>query len=74
MNWIKTADRMPEDRQDILFWNTEPIPFWHIEDGRLDCVEAGYYEDGVFWTECGDRVSEKYVTHWMPFPDPPEEE
>ncbi|MCK5643909.1 MAG: DUF551 domain-containing protein [Gammaproteobacteria bacterium] len=59
-SWIKTADRMPEPGLHILFW-----------DGEM--IDVGDYDDGLFHDlEGRDCLPECFVTHWMPFPEPPE--
>lgn len=71
MKWIKTADRMPEPNVDVLFFPS----LWNIKGDVQDRVEAGYYSrSGMFWMAHGEWVAEELVTHWIPFPDAPEEE
>jgi hypothetical protein len=60
-NWISVKDRLPEDDESYLVCDLvtgEYLP------------DRGFIEDGV-WHIFGDP--EFQVTHWMPFPPPPEE-
>jgi hypothetical protein len=74
--WISVNDRLPEDDGEYLV-------FWSLSiRGRSyrgvtckqfdDCI--GFYDEVE---EVGDiyrRESNDIVTHWMPLPEPPEEE
>ena len=59
-NWIKTSDRIPEPHTNIL----------HCDySGK---VNTGYYEGDSFIVIGGVRMKASHVSHWMPFPEPPE--
>lgn len=63
MKWMKCSERLPEvnDRIELLAWSGEY--YWvalHEKYGGFYCSINGLLIDGV--------------THWMPLPDPPEEE
>lgn len=62
--WISVEDRLPEPSESIsyLVW----------VDGRPDYV--GYWQLSYFNYEDGDEPEWDYldVTHWMPLPEPPE--
>lgn len=58
--WISVKDRLPDDNESYLVCDLvtgEYLP------------DRGFLEDGV-WHISGDP--EFKVTHWMPFPPPPE--
>jgi hypothetical protein len=59
MSWTHVGASLPDSDTDVIIC---------IEDGH---VEAGYH-DGKNWRWLsGGRVAIG-VTHWMPFPNPPE--
>ena len=58
--WIKAGKLMPDTDINVLI---------ATEDGE---VEAGY-DDGQDWRYLSGGKVEAEVTHWMPFPNPPEE-
>ena len=66
--WIPVTERLPEDRSDVLV-----VAYWHERWG----VYMGWCApERVAWSVhigIGDR-SDIAVTHWMPLPEPPEEE
>ena len=62
--WISVKDRLPEDDATYLVYgrNGYGIAF------------AIYYGDGE-WLTCDDLTNiTRFVTHWMPLPEPPKEE
>lgn len=77
--WISVEDRLPDDGVEVIFIETwEGLPnSWNMYIGwRLD---GGWKEQahsievhGDAWTS--HDVSDAYVTHWMPLPDPPGEQ
>jgi hypothetical protein len=58
--WINVGEAIPDSDTDVIV---------ATEDGH---VEAGYY-DGIDWRWLGAGVVQIGVTHWMSFPNPPEE-
>ena len=66
--WIPVEERLPEDRSDVLV-----VAYWHKRWG----VYMGWCApERAAWSVhvgIGDR-SDIAVTHWMPLPEPPEEE
>ena len=61
--WISVEDRLPEEPGEVLM----------VLHGRV-CI-AWYHIDGRFESGSGLVFSAgKAVTHWMPLPQPPEEE
>lgn len=61
--WISVGERLPEDDGYVLC---------HCNDGSSDIV-CMYHGDGDFVTPDLDCYT-GIVTHWMPLPQPPEEE
>jgi hypothetical protein len=68
MNWIKTADRLPECDSD------------GCSDELIICVDGEVFTGIRYW--CGfkifvDEMDADYqldeVSHWMPLPEPPED-
>ena len=76
MNWISVKDRLPEeDGIYIVYANDEGCSYgegiWY--DRVVTCAEWAFndwiwYEGSHEYSLCG------IVTHWMPLPEPPEEE
>ena len=62
--WINCDDKMPHDEQHVLIF--EPHCLSHAERGIGDTI----YFNGLFddYRENGSR----WVTHWMPLPEPPD--
>lgn len=60
--WISVKDRLPDDEKDVLCY---------LGDAILRFTTVGYLLDGE-WR--GDGFPLRYVTHWMPLPEPPKEE
>ena len=59
MEWISVKDRLPERMQLVIVCR---------KGGK---VEQGYRDVGDWWKVYGTRT--KYITHWMPLPEPPKE-
>lgn len=63
MDWISVKDRMPEDDATYLVYGRN----------GYGIVFAVYYGDGE-WLTCDDLTNiTRFVTHWMPLPEPPKE-
>ncbi len=63
MDWISIKNGLPEDNDDvIIYW-----PRW-----KLVCV--GHYDktDDSWRMDYDESSNEIEVTHWMPFPPPPQ--
>lgn len=59
--WIAVTDSLPDDDTTVLAY---------APDG-FDPVFTGFHE-GTIWRDTnGEVFSAGYVTHWMPFPEPP---
>lgn len=68
MTWIAVSKELPKDEQGVIFY----LPCFGI-------VEAGYYHaglGGIFVVGAMRTIAHKQddVSHWMPFPDPPNED
>lgn len=64
--WIPVEERLPEDpvKKVLVF-----VPHTHG-----DIVDAGRYLGADGWVLEGWHLTQNAVTHWMPLPEPPEEE
>lgn len=66
--WIPVEERLPEDRSDVLV-----VAYWHERWGAYMGWCAP--ERAAWSVHVGIRDrSDIAVTHWMPLPEPPEEE
>lgn len=59
--WIPVEERLPEEKQSVLV---------HYVDGWMP---VAFLLNGE-WYQSGGEKSWLSVTHWMPLPEPPEEE
>lgn len=58
--WLSVEEKMPDSDTDVIV---------AAEDGH---VEAGFH-DGRVWRWLNACQIDIDVTHWMPFPNPPED-
>lgn len=68
--WISCSERMPNDKQYVWCWGKSY--------GWTECdTFEGYYDwsRNKWWavTDDGEEPASK-VTHWMPLPEPPEQD
>lgn len=62
MEWISVKERLPDEVDTYLVY------------GRYGIEFALYYGDGE-WLTCEDLTNiTRFVTHWMPLPEPPKED
>lgn len=61
--WINVKDSLPKDSRDVLI---------HTEDYAI--TTGCYIRSSGEWWRTGNPCSRYTVTHWMPLPEPPEEE
>ena len=66
--WIPAEERLPEDRSDVLV-----VAYWHERWGAYMGWCAPERAAWSVHVGIGDR-NDVAVTHWMPLPEPPEEE
>ena len=66
--WIPVEERLPEDRSDVLV-----VAYWHERWGAYIGWCAPERAAWSVHVGIGDG-SDIAVTHWMPLPEPPEEE
>ena len=71
--WISVADKLPNDNKPVYVWLgrgselRSEIPFV----GKYDPFRSGAW---WIWGLDSDHRDNIKVTHWMPLPEPPEEE
>ena len=63
MDWISVKDSLPAP-------GTKALIVWKSRSGNME-VAMGYKTESA-WYLAGSRI--RSVTHWMPVPQPPEEE
>jgi hypothetical protein len=62
--WIKTADRLPPEYEDVLFTNGKEITMGYLL----------FYEGALIWWSYGDHeIDFDDIKYWMPLPKLPEE-
>lgn len=63
MSWISVKDRLPDKNGEYLA----------VTPNMRRKVNVAYFEDCV-WLPDERHFTTVKVTHWMPLPEPPEEE
>lgn len=73
--WISVKDRLPE-LPNGEGWKTRMV----IAADNRNCVAPMIYERAIIrrkpverWKYYWDRIADVEVTHWMPLPEPPED-
>jgi hypothetical protein len=62
MHWINVKDRLPNEA------------FWILCGGsKIGSVDHGCLIDGKFYMHGEKDKPMKWVTHWMPLPEPPKD-
>ena len=80
MKWISIDKRIPDNQQECLVCNRGHNPNHHIMEiliatYNLNNQDAWAWYLGMPVLRGQDNYLDRYsVTHWMPLPDPPEEE
>jgi hypothetical protein len=66
--WIPVSERLPEPETDVLIFRygcAEVMTYRYDRHGHLCFMD---FDDSGYWWE------RKGITHWMPLPEPPQEE
>ncbi|HHN8370981.1 TPA: DUF551 domain-containing protein [Morganella morganii] len=66
MEWVKVSERYPENGAVVLVVDV---------DGFIYLATHEYFSFQIITKEDGDLIETvaRFVTHWMPLPQPPEE-
>lgn len=67
MNWIKCSERMPKHKQRVIIASESGVAPGYYDDGRYLKKQVGKWYSG-------NRILGEGVTHWMPLPQPPQQE
>ena len=68
--WISVKDRLPEEKLNPYTGGYQEVICFI--DTRVGCDVRTYeFGRGHFWS--GLQEVDKYITHWMPLPEPPKE-
>lgn len=67
--WISVDDRLPEIAPPSVFGSDCVLGF---SDGEVDMVFYVALPKNARWRNCYDQIVG--VTHWMPLPQPPQQE
>ena len=63
--WIPVTERLPKDDSDVLAY---------LRIGEEGRIYPANYAKGVWWDCIFNTPATKTTTHWMPLPEPPEED
>lgn len=66
MKWIKCSERLPKEEQKTIVW---VVSGTYIRKPHLNtsCYSPDRNKDGF-------DIPDVEITHWMPYPEPPNEE
>lgn len=67
MKWISVTDNLPRINDVVLVYDK------HIEDVATGYISEFIGDRSVWIIDYGQSISDE-VTHWMPLPEPPNEE
>lgn len=70
--WIPVTERLPQEFVSVLVCIPCEHPFPTVKEAYLTNEEA--YLTNDYWVTKTSIFSDKDVTHWMPFPEPPKED
>lgn len=73
MKWISVEDQLPEVSHDYEYSDIVMV----CDDSQIGLARRFDYNKEGSWSECyyiGTDVNYNRITHWMPLPEPPEEE
>ena len=65
MEWINVHEQLPEPGQHVIAY-CHSYPKSYVSMVRFEKGKDGFY----FWNDAIDQKGS--VSHWMPFPEPPE--
>ena len=65
--WISVEERLPDDRGNF-------ITKIHCDNGDWIEVNTFDYMEKEWWHDAVNCTVTKFVTHWMPLPEPPKED
>lgn len=74
MEWIKVADRLPEEGQRVI---VTLVPMQNmfgtkmVDCDWIECQNGRFMRFSYEWDEWSDITDS--VTHWMPYPEPAED-
>lgn len=82
-DWVACADKLPEvgewvnvlvDRNEGDYWDRKDKPRFSVHGAQLYDIDGEGYGLWRRWvmSDGGPMGSLNHVTHWMPFPSPPE--
>ena len=63
--WISVKDRLPEEDVRVLVWLSDEVDAYTTVRMRID-TDRRHNSRWVRWN--------RYITHWMPLPQPPKGE
>lgn len=69
MEWISVKEKLPEERTNRITMDYQKV-LCFCDYGQWQDIRTYGYGKGHFWN--GGGIVDEYVTHWMPFPEPPE--
>jgi hypothetical protein len=72
--WISVEERRPEGNDDVLVFVQHPISghCWTQIAHRLSAMAMDECDEHDEWWLDGSGETVRYITHWMPLPEPPE--
>ena len=66
-SWVSVSDRLPEDGEEVLCWiRNDAYGDSYATVGHYDTIFKMWYLDS-------ENAMSRYVTHWMPLPEKPED-
>lgn len=68
MKWISIDDKLPKNKQHVVFWVKYTNSIWHAKTGWLKMQSDGPL---LIIPSPSDLTKGRVVTHWMPLPPPP---
>lgn len=72
MKWIPCSERLPEQEGTYIVVTNKVKPV--VTTARFyDARDLRDYKGNVFGHDDAHFQANRYVTHWMPLPEPPEE-